>query len=125
MNPLSYAQMVDVLKGCEAAAMMAEEVAIVVTGGNSDSLWAKATKWTVDALNRTATTSNNDGRSPYEIRHEGVAPFQLRLFVKTYFYRSKRAHKNLTKVVPCIHMIPAPNHSHDAMSVLRRVLASS
>ena len=33
----------------------------------TDSLWAEASHWACDALNRTATTANPESKSPYEL----------------------------------------------------------
>ena len=39
-----------------------------------DRLWAEAHKFACDNLNRTATSSNKDMKSPYEMWHGGKPP---------------------------------------------------
>lgn len=40
----------------------------------TEPLWAEATHWACDALNRTATTANRESESPYETWHGSPAP---------------------------------------------------
>lgn len=79
---------------------------------------SEVTWWATGALNRIAITSNGDRKSPYEISHGGIAPLQLRPFMKLGFYHRKRARKNLTKAISCFCMGPAPHHQSDDLHVL-------
>ena len=46
-----------------------------------DSLWAEASHWACDALNRTATTANPESKSPYEMWYGRPPPVVLLPFL--------------------------------------------
>ena len=61
----------------------------------TDSLWAEASHWACDALNRTATTANPESKSPYEMWYGRPPPVVLLPFLKPGYCKVKR--ENLLK----------------------------
>ena len=56
----------------------------------TETLWAEAHNHSRDVINRTATTSNKDKKSAYEMWHGVKPPPTLIQWLQTCFYRTKR-----------------------------------
>ena len=107
------------IETCQQAARI-QAAALYPTGDvpKTESLWAEASSWACDAMNRTATSANPERKSPHELWHGTVAPLRLLPFLKPGFYHHQRVQKHLPKALPCFYLGPARNHPRDAMRVL-------
>ena len=86
----------------------------------TDSLWAEASHWACDALNRTATTANPESKSPYEMWYGRPPPVVLLPFLKPGYCKVKRENKAQAKAQECFYLGPAPNYPRDSVRVLTR-----
>ena len=84
------------------------------------SLWAEASHWACDALNRTAASANPANKSPYEMWYGNPPPVVLLPFLKPGYCKVKREIKSQAKVQECFYLGPAPNHPRDAVRVLTK-----
>jgi len=86
----------------------------------TESLWAEASHWACDALNRTATTANPESKSPYEMWYGRPPPVVLLPFLKPGYCKVKRENKSQAKAQECFYLGPAPNYPRDSVRVLTR-----
>ena len=86
----------------------------------TESLWAKASHWAYDSLNRTATSANPTNKSPYEIWHGNPRPVVLLPFLKPVCCKVKRENKSQPKAQECVYLGPAPNYPQDSVRVPTR-----
>ena len=86
----------------------------------TQSLWAEASHWACDALNRTATSANPANKSPYEMWYGNPPPVVLLPFLKPGYCKMKRKNKSQPKAQECFYLGPAPNHPRDAVRVLTK-----
>ena len=86
----------------------------------TESLWAEASHWACDALNRTATSANPANKSPYEMWYGEPPPVVLLPFLKPGYCKVKRRNKSQPKAEECFYLGPAPNHPRDAVRVLTK-----
>ena len=84
-----------------------------------EDLWAKAVAWSVDSLNRSATTANPDRTSPYEMWYGKEPPLKDLPFLTPCFYRkAKLRKKHHPRGVPGFYLGPDHHHPRDSMRVL-------
>ena len=83
-------------------------------------LWAEASHWACDALNRTAASANPANKSPYETWYGNSAPVVLLPFFKPGYCKAKRGNKSRAKAQEWFCLDPAPNHARDAVRVLTK-----
>ena len=82
-------------------------------------LWAEAMLWACDSLNRTATTSNPDRKTPHEMFYGTIGKVRMIPFLKPAFYRpGKDQPKDQPRAIPCFYMGPGLDRMHDSMRVL-------
>ena len=86
---------------------------------SGDSLWAAQAYWACHALNSTATTSNPQCKTPYEMWYGKVPPSPFPI-LKPGFVKRKRVDKLKPKAVPCYYIGPSPNRPRDSMRVMLR-----
>ena len=84
----------------------------------TESLWAEASHWAYDALNRTATSANPAHKSPYEMWYGKHHPVVLLPFLMPGYCKVKRENKSQAKAQECFFLAPAPSHPRDAVRVL-------
>ena len=83
----------------------------------TESLWAEATHWACDALNRTATSANPANKSPYEMWCGKPPPVVLLPFLKPGYCKVKRKNKSQPKAQECFYLDHAANLPRDAVRV--------
>ena len=83
-----------------------------------DRLWAEAHNFACDNLNRTATSSNKDMKSPYEMWHGEKPPPTLLQWFQPCFFKVKRKHKTDAQAKPGFSLGPALNHPFDTHRIL-------
>ena len=59
----------------------------------TESLWGEASLWACDSLNLTATTSNPDSKSPYDMWHGTRQYFYLSSSLATARYSRRLIHR--------------------------------
>ena len=84
-----------------------------------NSLWIPQVYWAYHALNSTATTSNPQCMTLYEMWY-GKVPTSPFPFLKPGFVKHKRRNKPEHKAVPCFYIRPSPNRPRDSMRVMLR-----
>ena len=84
-----------------------------------NSLWVPQVYWAYHALNSTATTSNPQCMTLYEMWY-GKVPASPFPFLKPGFVKRKRRNKLEHKAVPCFCIRPSPNRPCDSMRVMLR-----
>ena len=62
-----------------------------------ESLWAEASHWACDALNRPATSSNPAKKSPYETWYGRTPPVLFLPFLKPGYCKAKKKNKSQAK----------------------------
>ena len=67
---------------------------------STDRLWAEAQHFACDNLNRTATTSNKNMKSPWEMWHGKPPPPTLVQWLQPCFFKTKRKHKTDAQAEP-------------------------
>ena len=65
-----------------------------------DRLWAEAHNFACDNLNRTATSSNMDMKSPYAMCHGEKPPPTLPRWFQPCFFKIKRKYKTDAQAKP-------------------------
>lgn len=89
----------------------------------TEKLWAEAMKWASDALNRTATTSNPEIRSPHEMWYGKAAPAAPHPFLQPcVIRRQRRGDKLELKGETAFYLGRAANHPSDCVRVVTRDL---
>ena len=86
----------------------------------TESLWAEASHWACDALNRTAMSANRENKSPHEMSYRKTSPVVLLPFLKAGYCKVKREDKSQIKAQESFYLSPAPNHPRDAVRVLTK-----
>ena len=86
---------------------------------SGDSLWAAQAHWACHALNSTATSSNPQCKTPYEMWYGKVPPSPFP-FLKPGFVTRKRGDKLEPKAVPCYYIGLSSNRPRDSMRVMLR-----
>ena len=71
-------------------------------------LWAEASHWACDALNRTATTANPERK--YGMWRGSPPPGSSSTFPKAWLLKVKRENKSQAKAQGCFYLGPAPNY---------------
>lgn len=82
--------------------------------------WAEAHNFACDNLNRTATTSNKNMLSPYEVWHGKKPPPTLLQWFQPCFHKVKRKHKTDAQAEPGFYLGPALNHPRDTHRILSK-----
>ena len=89
----------------------------------TERLWAEAMKWAGDALNKTATTSNPESKSPHEMWYGEAAPAAPHPFLQPCVVRRQRRGDKLElKEEAAFYLVRAANHPSDCMRVVTRDL---
>ena len=83
-----------------------------------DRLWAEVHNFACDNLNRTATSSNKDMKSPCEMWHGEKPPPALLQWFQPFFFKVKLKHKTDAQAKPGFYLGPAPNHPRDTHRIL-------
>ena len=86
----------------------------------TESLWAQASHWACNALNRTATTVKPENNSPYEMWYGNPPTVVLLPFLKAGKCKVKRENKSPAKAQRRFYLGPAPNYPRDPARVLTR-----
>lgn len=82
-------------------------------------LWAEAVSWACDALNRTATTANPGGKSPYELWHGHPPPIgATQPFLRPAICRLKRENNSEPETQVCFYLGPEIKHPRGGMRIL-------
>ena len=76
----------------------------------TESLWANASHWACDALNRTARSPNPAKQSPYEMCYGSPPPLVLLPFPKPDYCMVKRENISQAKAQECVYLGPTANH---------------
>ena len=84
----------------------------------TETLWAEAQNYSCDVLNRTATTSNRDKKSAYEMWHGVKPPPTLIQRLRPCFYQTKRKLKTDAQSKPGFYVGPALDHPRDTHRIL-------
>ena len=103
-----------------AGRIQAREVFPGVQLPATESLWAEASHWACEALNRTATSANPAKKSPCEMRNGNPPPVVLLPFLKPGYCNVKRENKSQAKAQERFYLGPAPSHPRDAVRVLTK-----
>ena len=107
-------------KAAMAGRIQAHELFPNVQLPATESLWAEASHWACDALNRTATSANPANKSPYEMWYGNPPPVVRLPFLKPGYCKVKRENKSQPKAQERFYLGPAPNHPRDAVRVLTK-----
>ena len=83
--------------------------------------WAEAENYSVDVHNRTATSSNKDYKSPYEMWYRKAPPPTVLQWFQPCFFKSKRKNKSDMQAKEGFLLGPALDHPHDTYRVLDKV----
>ena len=86
----------------------------------TESLWAEASHWACDALNRTATPAKSANKSPNEMWYGNPPLVVLLPFLKPGYCKVKRKNKSQPKAQEWVYLGPAPNYPRDAVRVLTK-----
>ena len=86
----------------------------------TDPLWPEAHNYACDVLNRTATSSNPEFKSPHEMLFGTPPPPTLLEFLQPCLYRVNRKHKNDAQVEPAFCLGPAANHPRDCVHLMTK-----
>ena len=86
----------------------------------TDPLWPEAHNYACDVLNRTATSSNAEFRSPHEMLFGTPPPPILLEFLQPCFHRVNRKHKNDAQAEPAFYLGPAANHPRDCVRLMTK-----
>ena len=86
----------------------------------AESLWAEASHWTCDALNRTATSANPENKSPYDMWYGNPPTVVIIPFLKPGYCKVKRENKSQAKAQEWFYLGTAPNYPRDSVQVLTR-----
>ena len=84
----------------------------------TESLWAEASHWACDALNRAATSADPRNKSPYEMWCGTPPPVVLLPFLKPGYCNVKRENKSQAQGQECFYLGPPPNYPRDSVRVL-------
>ena len=84
----------------------------------TETLWAEAHNHSRDVINRTATTSNKDKKSAYEMWHGVKPPPTLIQWLQPRYYRTKRKLEIDAQAKPGFHLGPARDHPRDTHRIL-------
>ena len=87
---------------------------------STERLWAEAHHFACDNLNRTATTSNKDMKSPYEMWHGKPPSPTLVQWLQPCFFKTKRKHKCDPQAEPGFYLGPADNHPRGTCRILSK-----
>ena len=102
----------------KASAFQAKVLFVGMQLRATETLWAEAHNYSCDVLNPTATTSNRDKKSAYEMWHGVKPPPTLIQWFQPCFYRTKRKRKTDAQAKPGFYLGPALDHPRDTHRIL-------
>ena len=86
----------------------------------SEALWAEAVHLACEALNRTASTSNTDSKSPYEMWHGKAAPASPHPFLRPGYCRWNLPSKSFPRFDSSFYLGPGIDHPRGSLRMLTR-----
>lgn len=91
---------------------------------STDRLWAEAHHFACNNLNQTATTSNKNMKSPWEMWHGKPPPPTLVQWLQPCFFKTTRKNKTDAQAEPGFYLGPADNHPLGAYRILSKATNS-
>ena len=106
-----------IAKLAKASAIQAKVSCVGLGLPATEKLWPEAHSYACDALNRTATSSNPDYKSPYEMWYGKPPPPTLLEWLQPCFYRVTRGSKTDAQAKPAFYLGPAKDHPRDCVRI--------